>query len=185
MIVSPNQLTMLRMALVPFLAVCLVYNKIGTAILIFLAAGITDMLDGLIARHYGQQTTLGIFLDPIADKLLLATSFTLLSLQGLDLVVRIPLWLTISVISRDVLLVLGVLVFNLTIGNKTFPPSWLGKSTTVIQLLLIMMVLVSNYFGEKIAFIDLVSYVTLILTISSGTHYMIQGMRISTQDGEQ
>ncbi len=74
MIVSPNQLTMLRMALVPFLAVCIVYDKIGIAILIFIAAGLTDMLDGIIARHYGQQTTLGIFLDPIADKLLLVTS---------------------------------------------------------------------------------------------------------------
>lgn len=184
MIVSPNQLTMLRMALVPFLAVCLVYNKIGTAILIFIVAGLTDMLDGLIARHYGQQTTLGIFLDPIADKLLLATSFTLLSMQSLELAVRIPLWLTISVISRDILLVLGVLVFNLTVGNKTFPPSWLGKSTTVVQLFLIMMVLVSNYIGEKILFVDLVSYLTLILTISSGLHYMIQGMRLSSEDEE-
>ena len=185
MIVSPNQLTMLRMALVPFLAVCIVYDKIGIAILIFIAAGLTDMLDGIIARHYGQQTTLGIFLDPIADKLLLVTSFMLLSMESLNLAVRIPLWLTISVISRDVLLVLGVLAFNLTIGSKTFPPSWLGKSTTVVQLLLIMMVLVSNYYGQKIVFLDIVSYATLILTISSGTHYMIQGMRISTQNGEQ
>ena len=185
MIISPNQLTMLRMALVPFLAMCLVYNRIGTAILIFVAAGITDMLDGLIARHYRQQTTLGVFLDPIADKLLLVTSFTLLSLQGLNLAVRVPLWLTISVISRDILLVLGVLVFNLTIGNKTFPPSWLGKSTTVVQLALIMMVLVSNFMGEKLVFLDLVFYVTLILTISSGTHYMIQGMKMTTEEMEQ
>jgi len=173
------------MALVPFLAMCLVYNRIGTAILIFVAAGITDMLDGLIARHYRQQTTLGVFLDPIADKLLLVTSFTLLSLQGLNLAVRVPLWLTISVISRDILLVLGVLVFNLTIGNKTFPPSWLGKSTTVVQLALIMMVLVSNFMGEKLVFLDLVFYVTLILTISSGTHYMIQGMKMTTEEMEQ
>ncbi len=185
MIVSPNQLTMLRMALVPFLAVCLVYNKIGIAILVFLVAGITDMLDGLIARHYGQQTTLGVFLDPIADKLLLVTSFTLLSLQSINLTVRIPLWLTISVISRDLLLVLGVLVFNLTIGNKSFPPSLLGKITTVVQLLLIMMVLVSNYMGKAVIFINVVTYAALILTISSGTHYMIQGMRIGSLDDDQ
>lgn len=172
---------MLRMALVPFLAVCLVYNQIGMAITIFIAAGLTDMLDGLIARHYRQQTTLGVFLDPIADKLLLATSFTLLTLQGIDLVVRIPLWLTISVIGRDILLVLGVLVFNLTVGNKTFPPSWLGKSTTVIQLLLIMLVLISNYVGQKVIFLDIFFYMTLVVTLSSGMHYMIQGMRMATE----
>ena len=176
---------MLRMALVPFLALCLVYNRIGTAILIFVAAGLTDMLDGLLARHYGQQTTLGVFLDPIADKLLLATSFTLLSLHGLNLAVTIPLWLTISVIGRDVLLVLGALIFNLTVGNKVFSPSWLGKWTTVIQLLLIMMVLVSNYFGERVPLLDIVIFVTLVLTLASGAHYMIQGMRMTAEDTDQ
>ena len=185
MIVSPNQLTMLRMALVPFLALCLVYNRVGIAILIFIAAGVTDMLDGLLARRYGQQTTLGVFLDPIADKLLLATSFTLLSLKGLSLAVSIPLWLTISVIGRDVLLVLGALVFNLTVGNKVFHPSWLGKSTTVVQLLLIMMVLVSNYFGKTVPLLDIVIFLTLALTLASGAHYMIQGMRMTAEDADQ
>lgn len=182
MIVSPNQLTMLRMALIPFLAVSLVYDRMGIAIGIFIAAGITDMLDGLIARHYGEQTTLGIFLDPIADKLLLATSFTLLTLHDLGLAVRIPLWLTIAVIGRDILLVLGALVFNLTIGNMAFVPSWLGKSTTVVQLGLIMMVLVSNYLGGEIMFLDTAMFATLILTISSGTHYLFQGMKMTTED---
>ena len=185
MIVSPNQLTMLRMALVPFLAVCLVYNKIGIAILIFVAAGLTDMFDGLIARHYGQQTNLGVLLDPMADKLLLATSFTLLTLQSLNLEVRIPLWLTISVIGRDILLVLGALVFNLTVGNKAFAPSWLGKSTTAVQLALILLVLISNFLGYRVLFLDMVFYITLILTISSGTHYMIQGMRMTAQETGQ
>ena len=175
---------MLRMALVPFLALCLVYDRVGVAILIFIAAGVTDMLDGLLARRYGQQTTLGVFLDPIADKLLLATSFTLLSLKGLSLAVSIPLWLTISVIGRDVLLVLGALVFNLTVGNKVFHPSWLGKSTTVVQLLLIMMVLVSNYFGKPVPLLDIVIFLTLALTLASGAHYMIQGMRMTAADAD-
>jgi len=181
-IISPNQLTMIRMALIPFLAVSLVYGRMGAAIAIFIAAGITDMLDGLIARHYGKQTNLGVLLDPMADKLLLATSFTLLTLQDLGLAVKIPLWLTIAVIGRDILLVLGALVFNLTVGNKAFVPSWLGKSTTVVQLGLIMMVLVSNYIGERVAFLDLVMFVTLVLTISSGTHYMLQGMKMTSED---
>ena len=184
MIVSPNQLTMFRMALVPFLALCLVYNRIGTAIMIFIAAGITDMLDGLLARHYGQQTNLGIFLDTIADKLLLATSFTLLSLHGLNLAVRIPLWLTISVIGRDILLVLGALIFNLTGGKRVFKPSWLGKSTTVFQLLLVMMVLVSNFVGKAVPLLAVVYGLTLVLTLASGTHYMFQGMRMTAEDQE-
>jgi len=186
--VSPNQLTVLRMAFVPLLVLLIVYQHNGLALIVFVAAGLTDMLDGLIARKYGRKTYLGTFLDPAADKLLLVSAFTTLSSSSLELTVRIPLWLTITVISRDVLLVLSVLIINLTIGRQAFPPSILGKCTTVFQLGLVMVVLLSNHLRNELPGIELLVYLTLALTVTSGVHYMLQGMRMmgtETEDGEQ
>ncbi|HLV02540.1 MAG TPA: CDP-alcohol phosphatidyltransferase family protein, partial [Acidobacteriota bacterium] len=101
---SANQLTVLRMVMVPLFVLLVIYDYLGLAILTFFLAGVTDMLDGLIARKFGQKTPLGTFLDPIADKLLLVSAFVVLSLDSLNLAVRIPLWLTITVISRDLIL---------------------------------------------------------------------------------
>lgn len=175
-LVSPNQLTVLRMAVVPVLILLIVYGYTGWALLTFVLAGLTDMLDGLIARRWSQRTHLGTFLDPIADKLLLVSSFTILTFGSLELTVRIPLWLTITVISRDLLLVLSVLIFNLTIGRRAFPPSILGKCTTVAQLLLIMTVLVGNWLQFRLPGTTTVVYLALVLTVASGLHYMAQGM---------
>lgn len=180
--VSPNQLTVLRMAFVPLFILLVVYGHWGLALAVFFLAGISDMLDGLIARKYGRKTILGTFLDPIADKLLLVSSFTILSFSSLELVARVPLWLTITVISRDLLLVLSVLIINLTVGRRAFPPSMLGKLTTVFQLFLITAVLVSNFLVFPIPGLALVIYVTLFLTVSSGLHYMLQGMKLIGQE---
>jgi cardiolipin synthase (CMP-forming) len=176
--VSPNQLTVLRMAFVPVLVLLIAYGDWGWAILIFLAAGVTDMLDGLLARRFGRKTALGTFLDPIADKLLLVSSFIMLTFGSLDLTVRIPLWLTIPVIGRDLILVLSVLIINLTVGRRIFPPSVLGKATTVSQLLLILMVLASNFFLCELPGVPVVIYLVLALTVASGLHYMVQGMSL-------
>jgi cardiolipin synthase len=176
--ISPNQLTVLRMAFVPMLVLLMVYRLDVWALIVFLAAAVTDMLDGLIARRRGQKTLTGTLLDPLADKLLLVSAFTVLSSASLNLTVRIPLWLTITVIGRDLLLVCGVLIFNLTIGRRAFPPSTLGKSTTVAQLFLVMTVLVGNALGFVLpGFVPLI-YLTLILTVASGVHYMFQGMTL-------
>ena len=174
--VSPNQLTVLRMAVVPVLILLIVYGYTGWALVTFVLAGLTDMLDGLIARRWSQRTHLGTFLDPIADKLLLVSSFTILTFGSLELTVRIPLWLTITVISRDLLLVMSVLIFNLTIGRRAFPPSILGKCTTVSQLLLVMMVLTGNWLEFVLPGTTVAVYLTLVLTVASGLHYMAQGM---------
>lgn len=176
--VSPNQLTVLRMAFVPVLVLLIAYGDWGWAILIFLAAGVTDMLDGLLARRFGRKTALGTFLDPIADKLLLVSSFIMLTFGSLDLTVRIPLWLTIPVIGRDLILVLSVLIINLTVGRRIFPPSVLGKATTVSQLVLILMVLASNFFHRELPGVPVVIYLVLALTVASGLHYMVQGMSL-------
>ena len=110
---AANLLTVLRMLLIPPFAILLLYGHRGWALVVFLAAGITDLLDGLIARWTGQKTTLGAWLDPMADKLLLVTTFIVLTLPGLGLANRLPIWLTVLIISRDVVIVLTVAIISL------------------------------------------------------------------------
>ncbi|MEO8679749.1 MAG: CDP-alcohol phosphatidyltransferase family protein, partial [Vicinamibacterales bacterium] len=127
-----NQLTLLRMLLIPAFVLLTVYGKFGWALTTFMVAGLTDALDGLAARTAGQKSDLGAWLDPAADKLLLVTTFILLTLPNIGLVNRLPLWLTILMISRDVGIVLTVAIVNLAVGPKTFRPSPLGKAATAI-----------------------------------------------------
>ena len=107
-----------------------VYGRLGAALLVFITAGATDAFDGLIARRAGQRTSLGAWLDPMADKLLLVTTFIVLTLPGITLTNHLPLWLTVAVISRDIVIVGVVAVVNLAVGPRTFRPSFLGKATT-------------------------------------------------------
>jgi cardiolipin synthase (CMP-forming) len=125
-----NQLTLMRMLLIPAFVILLIYGYRGWALVVFFTAGITDMLDGLIARRTGQQTTLGAWLDPMADKLLLVSMFVMLTLPGIGSSNRLPLWFTVLVISRDVAIVLTVAVVNLAVGPQTFRPSIYGKIAT-------------------------------------------------------
>lgn len=175
---SATQLTILRMLFVPLFVLLVVYGHYGGALAVFILAGVTDVLDGLIARKFDQKTPLGTFLDPIADKLLLVSCFILFSLTSLPLTLRIPLWLTITVISRDVLLVVSVLIINLTMGRRLFPPSLCGKATTASQLLTVLAVLWGNYFELELPFFDLLLYATLLLTVLSGLHYLARGLKI-------
>ena len=124
---AANQLTILRMLLIPAFVILLMYGYRGWALLTFLTAGATDMLDGLIARYTGQNTELGAWLDPMADKLLLVTMFVVLTLPEIGSANRLPLWFTVLVISRDVAIVGTVAVFNLAVGPRTFRPSIFGK----------------------------------------------------------
>src|SRR6188508_885498 len=141
---AANQLTLLRLLLVPVFVLCMVYDRPGWALVTFAVAAITDALDGLLARRSGP-TTLGAWLDPMADKLLLATMFIVLTLPGLGLTSRIPLWLTILVISRDVAIVMTVAIFNLAVARRTFKPSPLGKVATAVYLVTGVVALYANY----------------------------------------
>src|SRR5512132_344617 len=132
---AANQLTFLRLLLVPVFALCMLYGLAGWALLTFMVAGLTDLFDGLIARRTGQRTTLGAWLDPMADKLLLLTMFVMLTLPGLGFANKMPLWLTVVVISRDVAIVLTVTLINLAVARRTFTPSLLGKTATATYIL--------------------------------------------------
>src|SRR5260221_13042322 len=122
------------MLLIPAFVILVVYGELGWALVVFAVAGITDALDGLIARHSGQQSTLGAWLDPMADKLLLVTTFVVLTWPGLGLANRLPVWLTVCIISRDVVIVLTVAIVNLAIGRRTFRPSVFGKIATATYI---------------------------------------------------
>jgi cardiolipin synthase (CMP-forming) len=177
---AANQLTLLRLLLVPVFALCMLYGLLGWALVTFGVAGATDALDGLIARRTGQPTTLGAWLDPMADKLLLLTTFVMLTLPGLGLVNRLPLWLTVLVISRDVAIVLTVAVVNLAVARRTFRPSVFGKAATVIYILTALCTLFADYLGQRWAAVTVFVYLSLAITLLSGFHYVVRVARLSS-----
>jgi len=174
-----NQLTILRMVFVPCFVILLIYGYPKVATIVFLLAGITDGLDGLLARKLQQKTVLGSFLDPMADKILLTAAFVTLTVPSIPLVLHIPTWLTILTISRDVLIALSVLIIHLQTHHSSFPPSLLGKCTTAVQLLTVGVCLLAN-FEIKIAIevFPLVVYSTLAFTLASGLHYSYTSVKL-------
>ena len=143
-----------------------------------MVAGLTDMLDGLAARAAGQKSTLGAWLDPAADKLLLVSTFTVLTLPNIGLVNRLPLWLTVLVISRDVGIVLTVAIVNLAVGPRTFKPSPLGKAATAVFIVACVVVMLFNYLGYRSRWVDAAIYLTLMITVASGVDYVWRIARI-------
>jgi cardiolipin synthase (CMP-forming) len=173
-----NQLTLLRMLLIPAFVILVVYRQLGWALASFLIAGITDGLDGLIARKSGKKTSLGAWLDPMADKLLLVTTFVVLTLPGLGLVNRIPVWLTVLVISRDVVIVLTVAIVNLAIGRRTFRPSIYGKIATATYIVMAVVVMVFNYLRRPSVLVTASIWCALAITLISGIHYITHAARL-------
>jgi cardiolipin synthase len=167
-----NQLTLLRMLLIPAFVLLVVYGRFGAALLVFMVAGLTDLLDGLIARMPGQRSELGAWLDPAADKLLLVTTFIVLTLPNIGLVNRIPIWLTVLIISRDIGIVLTVAVVNLASGPRTFRPSPLGKVTTAWFLLTCVVVMFYNWRGVASPVVGVFVWSSLAITIASGVDYV-------------
>jgi len=173
-----NQLTLLRMLLIPAFVLLVVYGLFGWALVVFATAGATDALDGLIARAAGQKTDLGAWLDPAADKLLLVTTFIVLTLPNIGLVNRIPIWLTVLIISRDVGIVLTVAIVNLALGPRTFQPSLLGKGATALFILTCVVVMYFNYLGRTSAVVDAFIWASLAITLVSGLDYVWRVARI-------
>ena len=169
-----NQLTILRIMLIPAFVLLLVYGFLGWSLVVFLVAGITDALDGLIARLTGQHTSLGAWLDPTADKLLLMTTFIVLTLPSLPLTNHIPLWLTVLVISRDVVIVAVVAIVNLAAGPRTFRPSMLGKLATATLIVTSVVIMYFNYLREQSFVIDVVVWLSLVLTVASAADYFMR-----------
>ena len=167
-----TSLTVLRILLVPVLVLLILRGAAIAALLTFVAAGLSDLLDGWIARRWRQQSELGMALDPLADKVLLVSALLVLSLPGTTGPFRIPLWLTVTVIGRDLLLVLGAILVVWLRGTHIFPPSIWGKSATSFQILSVFLVLVSNAGIPTPIPLDPIFVATLALTLISGLHYL-------------
>jgi cardiolipin synthase len=175
---AANQLTILRMLLIPAFVILLLYGYRGWALATFFAAGVTDLFDGLAARLAGQKTTLGAWLDPMADKLLLVSMFVMLTLPDIGSANRLPLWFTVLVISRDVAIVATVAVVNLAIGPRTFRPSIYGKIATALFLVTGIAALFFNYLGRPSPIVQALIYASTVITFVSAADYAVRVVRM-------
>lgn len=172
----PNSLTLLRILLIPVYIGLLIYEKFDGALIVLAVAGVTDGLDGTIARVANQRTRLGAFLDPLADKLLLTSGFITLSIIHV-----IPSWVTIVVVSRDVMLLLGTAVAELTEFEIDITPTILGKGTTFLQLAYVLLVIFLSSRQIDLANLQPLLYCMVAATLLSGFHYLYRGYRRTSQ----
>jgi cardiolipin synthase (CMP-forming) len=168
----PNSLTILRILLIPCYIGLLVYGRFDEALIVLLVAGLTDALDGAIARMKNQYTRLGAVLDPLADKMLLISGFVTLSLIHL-----VPSWVTILVVSRDVILMLGTAVAHFTDSRVDITPTFLGKGTTFLQLSYVVMVIFLTSRRIDLSVMLPLLFGMVAFTLLSGLHYLYRGFR--------
>ncbi|WP_455242189.1 CDP-alcohol phosphatidyltransferase family protein [Petrachloros mirabilis] len=166
----PNSLTILRILLIPVYVGLLIYERFDQAMIVLLVAGITDALDGTIARASNQRTRLGAFLDPLADKLLLTSGFITLSIIHV-----IPSWVTIVVVSRDAMLLLGTAVAQLTESPINISPTFLGKGTTFLQLSYVLLVIFFSARNMNLELLNPLLIGMIAFTVCSGLHYLYRG----------
>ncbi len=163
-----TKITLLRVFLIPVFVMCLAYKKPGTALGVFIIAGVADGVDGYIARRRGEMTELGAMLDPIADKLLMFTAYMMMGISG-----QIPIWLAVSVVSRDLLISIGCLMLFMTVGFQTPSPSMLGKTSTTAQMVTAGAALLAAALRAETNIVLLSTYlITCALTLASGIHYL-------------
>ena len=167
----PNSLTILRILLIPVIVGFLVYGHYDYALITLIVAMITDALDGTIARLANQKTQFGAYLDPLADKLLLMTTFITFSLLSL-----VPVWSVIVVVSRDAILLTGTLLARVTDTKIDASPSVLGKATTLFQSAYIILVLTFSSRQLDPELLTPLLYTMSILTVASGLHYIVRGV---------
>ena len=184
-------LTVFRMVLIPVFVTLLFYQRFVLALAVFVMAGLTDGLDGLLARRFQQESQLGTVLDPIADKLMMVTAFIVLSMrsifpQPLPSHLPIPFWVTITVISRDVFIVVGAAAINIMTGFRGFRPSWLGKANTTVQIIAIAIIMfaasVPYYTGYYLPTLYVIIFT---FAVTSGLHYIFFASRLLNEDRRQ
>jgi cardiolipin synthase len=171
----PNFLSLTRIILVPVFVIFLIQDEYYNALIVFVIAGLTDALDGAMARLLNAQTILGAYLDPIADKLLLSASFVTLAILGI-----IPSWLTVIVISRDFIILLGIAILSLMSVPFEIKPAVISKATTALQLGTIFFALLHKAITHGLSsnWILALFWLTALFTIASGLVYIIKGIKI-------
>jgi len=184
----PNLLTVFRMVLIPVFASLLFYQRFVLALVVFVLAGVTDGLDGLLARRFNQKSQLGTILDPIADKLMLVTAFVVLSMrsvfpQPLPSHLPVPFWVTVAVISRDVFILVGAAAINVVTGFRGFRPSMLGKINTTVQIAAIAAIIfaASVPFGTGY-YLPTVYTIVFAFAVLSGAHYVFFVSKLVNED---
>lgn len=173
----PNFITLLRLAALPFFLLSIAEGRFGIALAIFVAAGISDGVDGYLARRFGMNSALGAYLDPIADKLLLMSSYLFLAVPSYPATVKVPIWLAVMVISRDLLLMVVGLLLILTSTKKRFPPTWLGKVATVTLIVSVLFVLCANVWEWPRPILLIGFGAAATATVLSGFDYVIRVVR--------
>jgi cardiolipin synthase (CMP-forming) len=170
----PNFITLLRLATIPFFLLFISDGRLGIAFVIFVAAGISDGIDGYLARRFNMRSALGAYLDPIADKLLMIGSYLFLAIPSFPARVKVPIWLAFMVISRDILLLMVALLLVLTSSNRRFPPTWLGKVTTVTLIITVLFVLCANLWNWPSPIVWIGFGAAATTTILSGFDYILR-----------
>jgi cardiolipin synthase (CMP-forming) len=167
---SANQITILRLVFIPVFAILEMGGRYDAALAILAVAAISDIVDGYVARAFHQETPLGVALDPIADKLLMATGFVILAFRG-----ALPWWLAIMVLSRDVGIIVTALLISLIVGYRPFRPTRLGKASTVMQVLMVLVAVGSQVHFPLLTHGVVVAgiYSTAAITVASGIHYLL------------
>jgi cardiolipin synthase len=168
----PNLLSIARMAIIPLFIIAVIDGQAWRALGLFVVAGVTDALDGFIARFFNQQSALGRYLDPTADKLLLVSSYVVLSIPGMHPGQLLPIWVTVLVIARDVLIVVLALVLYLAVGITRFQPTLLSKINTVLQITTIGLVLLSGVRAGLETVTLAAAYLVAASTLASGLDYI-------------
>lgn len=162
------------MALIPVFASLLFYGYSGWALLVFVAAGISDGIDGFLARRFKQESELGTIIDPIADKLLMTTAFIVLTMPNILPYAKhlpVPFWVTAAVIGRDVLIITVAGAINVMTGFRGFRPSWLGKLSTFVQVVAVTLILCAAVFGYSF-YLPTTYVIVVLLAFASGVHYI-------------
>lgn len=162
----PNTLSLFRLLLTSLFILAVLKKRFELALWLFTIQALSDLLDGLFARLFSRKTLVGAYLDPLADKVMLISSYLVLYLHGF-----VPIWVVVTILARDLIIVVGLVVLSFMIPIRP-SPSLLGKATTVTQMCTIIYLL----FSERGPYLDLFFYSTCILTVASGVEYTMKGL---------
>jgi len=176
----PNLITTIRIILTPVFVIYLINDDFTLALIVFAICGVTDGADGLVARIFNQKSSLGAFLDPLADKILLVAAFIVLAVREF-----FPSWLTVLVISRDIMILLGVLILMINRLEIVIKPTIVSKITTCLQFITVIVVLSKDIFILPSKFYFALFSITAIFTISSGLHYMHYWFRLIGEGADE
>lgn len=170
----PNLITVVRIILTPVLVICLIQSLYFKAFIVFIIASLTDALDGFLARILHQKSVLGSYLDPLADKALITSAFLTLSIMSV-----VPSWLTVIVISRDLVIITGIFILSLMSIPYEIKPAVVSKFTTAFQFLTVIFALLSLIIPTHVerGLVTAIVWATAILTVISGLNYIMRGIR--------